>query len=60
MEKNVKESEKGGDVMADLLAALALLTFAGVAGLIAVLIALYAFSLASEAVSRNKNKDKEE
>ena len=35
--------------MADLLAALALLTFAGVAGLVAVLIALYAFSLASEA-----------
>ena len=46
--------------MADLLAAFALLTFAGVAGLIAVLIALYAFSLASEAVSLNKNKDKEE
>ena len=40
--------------MADLLAALALLTFAGVAGVIAVLIALYAFSLASEAVSRRK------
>ena len=54
MEKNVKESEKGGDAMADLLAALALLSFAGVAGLIAVLIALYAFSLASEAVSRRK------
>lgn len=46
--------------MADLLAALALLSFAGVAGLIAVLIALYAFSLASEAVSRRRNKDKEE
>ena len=46
--------------MADLLAALALLSFAGVAGLVAVLIALYAFSLASEAVNRNKNKDKEE
>lgn len=46
--------------MADLLAALALLTFAGVVGLIAVLIALYAFSLASEAVSRRRNKDKEE
>ena len=45
---------KKGDVMADLLVALALLTFAGVAGLIAVLIALYAFSLASEAVSRRK------
>lgn len=54
------KAKKGGDVMADLLAAFALLTFAGVAGLIAVLIALYAFSLASEAVSRNKNKDKEE
>lgn len=46
--------------MLSILAALALLTFAGVAGLIAVLIALYAFSLASEAVNRNKNKDKEE
>lgn len=46
--------------MTDLLAALALLTFAGVVGLVAVLIALYAFSLASEAVSRRRNKDKEE
>ena len=46
--------------MADLLAALALLTFAGVVGLVTVLIALYAFSLASEAVSRRRNKDKEE
>lgn len=46
--------------MADLLAAFALLTFAGVVGLVAVLIVLYAFSLASEVVSRNKNKDKEE
>ena len=46
--------------MLSILAALALLTFAGVAGLIAVLIALYDFSLALEAVSRNKNKDKEE
>lgn len=46
--------------MADLLAALALLTFAGVVGLVAVLIALYAFSLASEAVNRRRNKDKEE
>ena len=54
------KAKKGGDAMADLLAAFALLTFAGVAGLIAVLIALYAFSLASEAMSRNKNKDKEE
>ena len=48
------KAKKGGDAMADLLAALALLTFAGGAGLIAVLIALYAFSLASEAVSRRK------
>ncbi|WP_418918836.1 hypothetical protein [Anaerotignum faecicola] len=40
--------------MADLLAALALLTFAGVVGLVAVLIVLYAFSLASEVVSRRK------
>lgn len=46
--------------MLSILAAFALLTFAGVAGLVAVLIALYAFSLASEAVSRRKNKDKEE
>lgn len=46
--------------MLGLFAALALLTFAGVAGLVAVLVALYAFSLASEAVSRRKNKDKEE
>lgn len=46
--------------MLSILAALALLTFAGVAGLIAVLIALYAFSLASETVSRRRNKDKEE
>ncbi len=46
--------KKEGDAMADLLVALTLLTFAGVAGLIAVLIALYAFSLASEAVSRRK------
>ena len=46
--------------MLSILAALALLTFAGVAGLIAVLIALYAFSLVSETVSRRRNKDKEE
>ena len=46
--------------MLSILAAFALLTFAGVAGLVAVLIALYAFSLASEAVSHRKNKDKEE
>ena len=48
------KAKKGGDAMADLLAALALPTFAGVVGLIAVLIALYAFSLASEVVSRRK------
>ena len=48
------KAKKGGDAMADLLVALALLTFAGVVGLIAVLIALYAFSLASEVVSRRK------
>mgnify|MGYP005919620079 FL=1 len=46
--------------MLGLFATIALLTVAGVAGLVAVLIALYAFSLASEAVNRNKNKDKEE
>lgn len=44
--------------MADLLAALALLTFAGVVGLVAVLVALYAFSLAPEAVSRRKENDR--
>ena len=48
------KAKKGGDAMADLLIAFALLTFTGVAGLIAVLVALYAFSLASEAVSRRK------
>lgn len=46
--------------MADLLIAFALLTLAGAVGLVAVLVALYAFSLASEAVSRRRNKDKEE
>lgn len=46
--------------MLGLFATIALLTVAGVAGLVAVLVALYAFSLASEAVNRNKNKDKEE
>ena len=46
--------------MFSILAALALLTFAGVVGLVAVLVALYAFSLASEAMSRRRNKDKEE
>ena len=46
--------------MADLLVALALLSFAGVAGLIAVLIALYAFSLASKAVSRRKENDRKD
>ena len=55
-----RKAKKGGDAMADLLAALALLTFAGVAGLIAVLIALYAFSLASEAVSRRKENDRKD
>ena len=48
------KAKKGGDAMTDLLIAFALLTFTGVAGLIAVLVALYAFSLASEAVSRRK------
>ena len=57
MSRKVKNE---GDAMADLLAAFALLTFAGVAGLVAVLVVLYAFSLASEAVSRRRNKDKEE
>ena len=55
-----RKVKKEGDAMADLLAALALLTFAGVVGLIAVLIALYAFSLASEAVSRRKENDRKD
>lgn len=46
--------------MADLLIAFALLTLAGVVGLVAVLVALCAFSVVSEAVSRLRNKDKEE
>ena len=46
--------------MLSMLVALALLTFVGVAGLIAVLVALYAFSLASEAVSRRKKNDRKD
>ena len=49
--------KKGGDAMADLLAALALLTFAGVVGLV---IALYAASAALEAAHRAKKKDNKE
>lgn len=59
-EKIVKQSEKGGDAMADLLAALALLTFAGVVGLVAMVIALYAASAALEAAHRAKKKDNKE
>ena len=55
-----RKVKKEGDAMTDLLAALALLTFAGVAGLVSVLIALYAFSLASEAVSRRKENDRKD
>lgn len=50
---------KEGDRMLGLFAAIALLTFAGVAGLVAVLVALYTFSITSEAVSSRRNKDKE-
>ena len=46
--------------MLGLFAAIALLTVAGVAGLVAVLVALYAFSLASEAVSRRKENDRKD
>lgn len=52
--------KKGGDAMADLLAALALLTFAGVVGLVAMVIALYAVSVALEAAHRAKKKDNNE
>ena len=44
--------------MADLLAALALLTFAGVVGLVAMVIALYSVSVALDAVKKRKG-DKE-
>ena len=43
--------------MADLLVALALLTFAGVVGLVAMVIALYVASAALEAAHRAKKKD---
>lgn len=46
--------------MADLLAALALLTFAGVVGLVVMVIALYAASAALEAAHRAKKKDNNE
>ena len=44
--------------MADLLAAFALLTFAGVVGLVAMVIALYSVSVALDAVKKRKG-DKE-
>lgn len=43
--------------MADLLAALALLTFAGVVGLVAMVIALYVASAVLEAARRRKDKN---
>lgn len=46
--------------MADLLASFALLTFAGVVGLVAMVIALYAVSVALEAAHRAKKKDNNE
>lgn len=46
--------------MADLLAAFALLTFAGVVGLVAMVLALYAVSAALEAAHRAKKKDNNE
>ena len=59
-EKIVKQSEKGGDAMADLLAALTLLTLAGVVGLVAMIITLYAVSAALESAHRAKKKDNNE
>lgn len=58
--KKIRTQAKGGDVMADLLAALALLTFAGVVGLVVMIIALYAASAALEAAHRAKKKDNNE
>ena len=46
--------------MADLLATFALLTFAGVVGLVAMVIALYVASAALEAAYRAKEKDNKE
>lgn len=46
--------------MTDLLATFALLTFAGVVGLVAMIITLYAVSAALEAVHRAKKKDNKE
>ena len=46
--------------MADLLVALALLTFAGVVGLVSMVIALYVASAALEAAHRAKKKDNKE
>ena len=46
--------------MADLLATFALLTFAGVVGLVTMVIALYAVSAALEAAYRAKEKDNKE
>lgn len=46
--------------MADLLASFALLTFAGVVGLVAMVIALYVASVALEAAHRAKKKDNNE
>ena len=58
MEKNVKQSERGENTMADLLATFALLTFAGVAGLVMMVIALYVASAALDATKKRK-EDKE-
>lgn len=56
--KKIRTQAKGGDVMADLLAALALLTFAGVVGLVVMVIALYSVSAALDAM-RKRKEDKE-
>lgn len=52
------KAKKGGDAMADLLAALALLTFAGVVGLVMMIIALYAASAALSRRKENVRKDR--
>ena len=53
-----RKVKKEGDAMADLLVTLALLTFAGVAGLVMMVIALYVASAAPDATKKRK-EDKE-
>ena len=53
-----RKVKKEGDAMADLLVALALLTFAGVVGLVMMVIALYVASAALEAAHRAKKNER--